>query len=76
MAMNRLRGHAATPRSELAIDIDEYKKREHIDDGHDVMYGHPNDGTLAHAVDRRHAHLAAPSDLAQRQGRPARAADK
>ncbi|EJD51983.1 Pkinase-domain-containing protein [Auricularia subglabra TFB-10046 SS5] len=48
MAMNRLRGHAATPRSELAINVDEYKKaaeEEHIDDGHDVVYGHPNDGT-------------------------------
>ncbi|KAH7106896.1 Pkinase-domain-containing protein [Auriculariales sp. MPI-PUGE-AT-0066] len=50
MAMKRLSSHAfgAAPRSELAINVDEYKRQaedEHIDDSHALVYGHQSDGT-------------------------------
>jgi len=44
MAMKRLSSHALSPRSEFAINVDEYRKQaedEHIDEHQELLYGHP-----------------------------------
>ncbi|KZV98966.1 Pkinase-domain-containing protein [Exidia glandulosa HHB12029] len=48
MAMNRLSHHALSPRSQFALNVDEYRKAaedENVDEEHNLVYGHPSDGS-------------------------------